>query len=103
VGVSGLLGADRNQISSRRLKGISDSSTSNRKFFVTPNSHYVCLMSHAANGPSTWWLEGASGTPQMGGLTPGLELKNHTHQFHSKHMVKARLVVMGNGPLCTGG
>jgi hypothetical protein len=24
---------------------------------------------HDANGPSTWWLEGASGT-QVGGLTP---------------------------------
>jgi hypothetical protein len=56
-----------------------------------------------ANGPSTWWLEGASGTPQVGGSTAGLGLKNPTRQFHSKHMVKARPVVMGNGPLCTGG
>jgi hypothetical protein len=40
---------------------------------------------------------------QVGGSTLGLGLKNLTHQFHSKHMVNARPVVMGNKPLCMGG
>jgi hypothetical protein len=84
-----------------------------------------------AKGPSTWWLESAGGTPQVGGSTPGLGLKNLTRQFHSKHMVKARpsvalaagpyvwvgkahvlkhklrtgpwVVLTGNGSLCMGG
>jgi hypothetical protein len=52
-----------------------------------------------AKGPSTWWLEGAGGTPQVRGSTHGLGLKNTTHQFHSKHMVKARsLVALAAGP-----
>jgi hypothetical protein len=54
------------------------------------NRQFVRRIQESAKGPSTWWLEGAGGTPQVGGSTPGLGLKNHTRQFHSKHMVKAR-------------
>jgi hypothetical protein len=43
-----------------------------------------------ANGPSTWWLEGASGTPQVGGSTVGLGLK----KSHSPIPLKAH----GQGP-----
>jgi hypothetical protein len=39
-------------------------------------SHFLVLsMFQYAKGPSTWWLEGAGGTPQVGGSTPGLGLK----------------------------
>jgi hypothetical protein len=45
------------------------------------------------------WLEGAGGTPQVRGLTPGIGLKNLTHQFHSKHMINVlSSVVLVVGP-----
>jgi hypothetical protein len=47
----------------------------------------ICI---AAKGPSTWWLEGVGGTPQIGGLTTGLELK----KSHSSIPIKA----YGKGP-----
>jgi hypothetical protein len=63
----------------------------------------ICLI---CQRPSTWWLEGASGTPQVGGSTPDLGLK----KFHSPIPLKA----LGQGPanrhgqrayelLCIGG
>jgi hypothetical protein len=57
-----------------------------------------------AKGPSTWWLESAGGTPQVGGSTPGLGLKkSHSPiplKAHGKGPAVGRL---GCGALCMGG
>jgi hypothetical protein len=86
----------------------------------------------STNSPSTWWLEGASGTPQVGGSTPGLGLKKshspiplkaHSQGLTSRHgratgpcvrvgkahvpkhklMTGPWVVLTGDGPLCMGG
>jgi hypothetical protein len=63
---------------------------------------WLCII--IVNGPWTWWLEGAGGTPQVGGSTPGLGLKK-SHlpiplKAHGKDPAIGRL---GCGPLCMGG
>jgi hypothetical protein len=54
-------------------------------------------------GPSTW-LEGAGGTPQVGGLTPGLGLKKSHSPIPLKAHGKGPAVGhLGCEPLCMGG
>jgi hypothetical protein len=96
-----------------------------------PKSTCLFIIHTSAKGPSTWWLEGAGGTPQVGGSTPGLGLKKSyspiSLKAHGKaqpyvvlatgpcvwvgkaHFSKHKLrtgpwvVLTGNGPLCMGG
>jgi hypothetical protein len=62
------------------------------------------LNSTKAKGHSTWWLEGAGGTPQVGGSTFSLGLKkSHSPISHKAHGKARPCVVMGYGLLCMGG
>jgi hypothetical protein len=57
-----------------------------------------------AKGPSTWWLEGVGGTPQVRGPTPGLGLKKSHSPIPLKAHDKGPAVgCLGCGPLCMGG
>jgi hypothetical protein len=48
------------------------------------------LIGSKAKGHSTWWLEGAGGTPLVGGSTPGLGLKKFNLPIPLKAHGKAR-------------
>jgi hypothetical protein len=63
---------------------------------------------HKANGPSTWWLEGATSGLGLKKLHSSIPLKAHGQGPTSHHGLQSTrtgpwVVLTGDGPLCMGG